>query len=282
MGKTIEKVSPSPALVEYSSYVPGFRLVRGRNVSFSNPRTVVHADYSIKLTTAGRGAPIRYRGSEHGPCRRGGITLFEPFEPVYARKSEWRTSFVSLLVDPAILDGAAVDLGLRRMPACPLEIPDCGGIVYELAELCRELESAPVTNDLEERAVSALELLLHPASARDWQFTAATAPIDRARQLILDRLAENVSMGELERETGVSRFHLVRSFRAHYRVPPHEFRIQARVALARKLLSSGRPQAEVAQAVGFFDQSHLHRHFRRIVGTSPGAFQQRSVRFAHR
>nr|WP_310206490.1 helix-turn-helix domain-containing protein [Paenarthrobacter nitroguajacolicus] len=41
---------------------------------------------------------------------------------------------------------------------------------------------------------------------------------------------------------------------------------------ARRLLLDGRPAAEAAVEAGFHDQSHLTRHFRRVLGTTPGAF----------
>ncbi|HBZ55962.1 MAG TPA: AraC family transcriptional regulator, partial [Syntrophobacteraceae bacterium] len=42
---------------------------------------------------------------------------------------------------------------------------------------------------------------------------------------------------------------------------------------ARGMLSQGRPIAEVAQATGFSDQSHLTRHFKRILGVTPGQYR---------
>jgi AraC-like DNA-binding protein len=41
---------------------------------------------------------------------------------------------------------------------------------------------------------------------------------------------------------------------------------------AQELLARGIPQAEVAASVGLYDQSQLHRHFKRILGVTPGAF----------
>ena len=45
-----------------------------------------------------------------------------------------------------------------------------------------------------------------------------------------------------------------------------------RVEAARRMLLAGRPPAEVAATVGFHDQAHLTRQFRRHVGTTPGRF----------
>lgn len=45
-----------------------------------------------------------------------------------------------------------------------------------------------------------------------------------------------------------------------------------RVDLARRLLLGGQPAGEVATAAGFYDQSHLTRHFKRVLGTTPGRY----------
>ncbi len=66
--------------------------------------------------------------------------------------------------------------------------------------------------------------------------------------------------------------HLVRSFRAAYGVPPHAYLIGRRIEAARSRLLEGVPPAQVAAEVGFVDQAHLTRHFRRHTGVTPGVF----------
>jgi AraC-like DNA-binding protein len=57
-------------------------------------------------------------------------------------------------------------------------------------------------------------------------------------------------------------------------MPPHAWLTDARVRRARRLLDAGTAPAEAAVAVGFTDQPHLNRHFARIVGVPPGAYQR--------
>jgi hypothetical protein len=66
--------------------------------------------------------------------------------------------------------------------------------------------------------------------------------------------------------------HLVRSFTRAFGIAPHRYVIGRRIDAARALLLEGEPIADVAVAVGFHDQAHLTRHFRRHVGTTPGRF----------
>ncbi len=57
-------------------------------------------------------------------------------------------------------------------------------------------------------------------------------------------------------------------------MPPHTWLTDARVRRARLLLDAGTSPAEAAALVGFTDQPHLNRHFTRIVGVPPGAYQR--------
>ncbi|MFJ8042823.1 AraC family transcriptional regulator [Kitasatospora sp. NPDC096147] len=66
--------------------------------------------------------------------------------------------------------------------------------------------------------------------------------------------------------------HLVRAFGAAFGIPPHQYLTARRIDRARRLLLAGQPPAAVATAVGFHDQPHLNRHFRRFLGTTPGRF----------
>ncbi len=69
-----------------------------------------------------------------------------------------------------------------------------------------------------------------------------------------------------------SKPHLIRSFTAAYGVSPHAYLVGKRVQAARDLLLQGMRPAEVASTVGFYDQSHLARHFKRHTSVPPAMF----------
>jgi AraC-like DNA-binding protein len=94
----------------------------------------------------------------------------------------------------------------------------------------------------------------------------------RACELLGGDLARNLTLAEVAAAAGVSRHRLTRLFRAAFGLPPHRFALAQRVRAARRLLERGLTPGEVAQQTGFFDQSHLHRHFTRTLGMTPGAY----------
>jgi AraC-like DNA-binding protein len=107
-----------------------------------------------------------------------------------------------------------------------------------------------------------------------------TAPAPSGRgdpglaRLVRARLDQDEpTLEALARELGTHPTHLVRVFRREYGLPPHRYVVGRRLDRARRLLLDGLPIAEVATACGFHDQSHLSRHFRALLGTTPGAFR---------
>jgi AraC-like DNA-binding protein len=92
--------------------------------------------------------------------------------------------------------------------------------------------------------------------------------------LLEDRLTDPPALAELAAMTGLSQFALLRAFRAETGLPPHAYLNQQRVRRARTLLDRGMTPADVAFETGFADQAHLTRHFKRVVGVPPGAYQR--------
>ncbi len=92
-------------------------------------------------------------------------------------------------------------------------------------------------------------------------------------RLLLDEpIGEQTSLDNAAVVLGRSKAHLVRSFTAAYGLAPHAYLIGKRVEVARKLLLEGVSPADVAAAVGFYDQSHLTRHFKRHTSVPPATF----------
>jgi AraC-like DNA-binding protein len=98
--------------------------------------------------------------------------------------------------------------------------------------------------------------------------------VKRAREYIEAHYAENISLEQLAQIAYLSPFHLVRVFHDEVGLPPHAYLTQVRVNRARNLLSQGWPITEVAFEVGFVDQSHLNKRFKRITGMTPGQYRK--------
>jgi AraC-like DNA-binding protein len=97
-------------------------------------------------------------------------------------------------------------------------------------------------------------------------------PMRRALDYMQANLAVDLSINELAVYAGLSRFHFVRCFRKVTGLPPHACLTQLRLDQARRLLAARKCPTDVALAVGFYDQSHLTKHFKRTYGITPGQY----------
>jgi AraC-like DNA-binding protein len=99
--------------------------------------------------------------------------------------------------------------------------------------------------------------------------------VRRAREYIEDNYADSISLDDLAEVVGLSKFHMDRSFKEKIGVPLHEYQTRVRIARSLELLRQGIRPAHASQAVGFVDQSHMHRVFREQLGFTPGYYASR-------
>ncbi|MBO0643314.1 AraC family transcriptional regulator [Stutzerimonas stutzeri] len=97
----------------------------------------------------------------------------------------------------------------------------------------------------------------------------------RARDYLHAHMEQDLGLDELAWASGVDRFRLSRAFKAAFGIAPHAYLVQLRLARARQLLASGQPPARVAMTLGFADQSHMGRWFRRAYGLTPAHYRRR-------
>ncbi|GHE62515.1 AraC family transcriptional regulator [Streptomyces longispororuber] len=97
----------------------------------------------------------------------------------------------------------------------------------------------------------------------------------RLRDLLDARLPHGLTLGEAAALVHAHPSHLVRAFSAAFGIAPHQYLMARRVDRARRLLLDGHPVTEVAAAAGFYDQAHLTRHFKRLLGVTPGRYAGR-------
>ncbi|MGN7735406.1 helix-turn-helix domain-containing protein [Ensifer sp. 22564] len=151
--------------------------------------------------------------------------------------------------------------------------------LYQVARLfeaaCRKEDSSETLRDdlLMLSLLTALSRLEKPAEDRPFGLSPTQ------RRLLVDymrsRLATNIRLSELCNLVQLSPFHFCRAFKTSLGVSPHVWHTRERVRVAQSMLSDRRMRlADVAHAVGFCDQAHFTKSFRRIVGMPPGAWQR--------
>lgn len=113
--------------------------------------------------------------------------------------------------------------------------------------------------------------------------TLASPPsLPRSLQQALDHihhhLAEPLPLQHLADLSGLSLWRFAAVFRQQLGVSPHRYISLQRISRAKALLRQGMSAASVAGACGFYDQSHLSRHFKNLCGMTPGQYLHSTLR----
>jgi transcriptional regulator of acetoin/glycerol metabolism len=96
----------------------------------------------------------------------------------------------------------------------------------------------------------------------------------RVREHMEMHLSESMDLVELAAIAGLSVYHFARAFKQSAGVTPHHYLVRRRVERAQEMLARSEiPLSKIALAAGFSDQSHLARHFRQMLGMTPGQFR---------
>jgi AraC family transcriptional regulator len=92
----------------------------------------------------------------------------------------------------------------------------------------------------------------------------------RAVEYIRDQLDTDLTVSGIAQAVYMSPYHFTRLFKESTGQSPHQYVVEARVRKAKELLTTGKfTISEAAYHVGFVDQSHLTRHFKRVFGLPP-------------
>ncbi|MDQ3693728.1 MAG: AraC family transcriptional regulator [Chloroflexota bacterium] len=258
-------------LLEWHRYAPG---PAGTDVMH------VHDTYQWCLSLDFPGE-YRYRGARF-PVPIGSLSVIHPGEVHASRDLADRprpTSFRILYTAPRLIQAAAGSIFER-----PSEMPFFADPVILDQKLAADFlafhlaTEAPVTQlEPDTRLLFLLAALLRHAGSGNGPPRRGHEPgaVNRVRDYLDSHYADNPSLADLARLVDRSPFHLARAFRAGIGLPPHAYLIGVRICRAKELLAGGWPVARVAMATGFFDQSHLAHHFKRLVGVPPGRYALR-------
>lgn len=235
-----------------------------------------HDDYTFGLITRGANR-FRYE-RDQVVAPQGSLCLATPGAVHTGEATEEGWSYWTVHVPVATLAGLALDLDDRRdaPPDFARGVIEDPGAARLFAAFFRSAgDDAASALEREVRAVEALGRLIRGHAVHRPAAPAAEAGVTVAahvRDLLAARAAETVTLADLEAETGVGRFRLIRAFRAAYGMPPHAWQVQVRLSRARALIRTGLSIADAAAEAGFADQAHLTRLFKRSYGFTPGRF----------
>ncbi|MEJ1968319.1 MAG: AraC family transcriptional regulator [Rhizomicrobium sp.] len=244
--------------------------------------------FSIKCVPRGR-AVYRAGGASHvlSGARAVILNAGQPYELEFP--ATFGTQTLCVFFSDDLLRLAMAAPGDNAPSAALPEFPD---VVFrpgtQIASELERLHASFAADDPtalagEERLLSLLQAVVAAArghagaAARTGAVKAATrrlllARLERAREMLDD--AGDVPLGVLARESALSKFHLLRLFRAVHGTTPAGYAAARRMERAKALLrGTALSAAAVAEAVGYRSDSAFLRAFRRHTGATPAMFR---------
>lgn len=237
-----------------------------------------HEDFALGLIEEGIQC-FSYRGSNH-TAPQGSMITVNPDEIHDGKSADKRPYRYRLLFIPS---NTMQEIGNTVAPPKSSQhflspVTHDRELAGRLAQLFTSLES-PLAEDIEIHTAffSFLgDLLLRHTTVRGRHFNHECAPgtIMKTRSYILDMAGENISLDDMAKVAGLSRYHFLRTFTASQGISPHAFLLNRRLQLAKTALKNGAQITEAALKAGFYDQSHLSRRFKAAFGITPRQFQE--------
>lgn len=274
--KTDSKRKMSEAVERISfSRPPDMPYMEIMSVENSDRRfSVFHTTYTICSNFTSGGADWIYRGrceSGHGRM----LMLMEPGEihrtlRLYTSSESFRV----LYLDSDWLIRTVQQAGVDTVPHFNTAKTTIGAAYDAAASFYRCVDEQRSMLERETRLLQFLDVLFSftaeknlPSDPGPDQFSA----LIRARDFMIENYEKGILLSELAEVAGLTKFHFIRSFVRRFGMTPHAFLNHIRVAKARERLSRGAPA--VGCELGFFDQSHFIKVFRRLVGVTPAVYR---------
>ena len=250
-------------------------MLRATYVTYAFSRHA-HEGFGIAILESGA-MEFDYRGSTH-TAPAGSIVVTQPDEMhtgQAAAESGW--TYRTLLPATDWLQQAVEELTEKpsAVPYFASPVIHDTRLNHLLIDLHRTLENSPSALERESRFLWGLAQLIQ-GYASDRPTVQSIGKEHRAVQKIQDYLqsqyTENISLNELAALVDLKPLRLLRTFRKHIGLPPHAYLNHVRIQQAKQLLLSGWSITDAAAETGFTDQSHLHRHFKKVIGVTPGQY----------
>ena len=234
-----------------------------------------HTHDEFGIGTIDHGAQVSASGRGAVEAIKGDLITVNPNEvhdgiPIRSERRTWRMLYLA----PKLVTDVVSEITGSRKDAAELAFPvlqrTSAKEAFEALYCVATSPSDIALHHWEERLLTLMVELVDGYTPR----VANTLPnaILQVRQRIDNDPSDPASLGQLAFEVGISRFELVRTFTRHIGLPPHAYRVQKRVHLARRLILAGQPLSAAAATAGFSDQSHMTRALTRAYGPTPAAF----------
>jgi AraC-like DNA-binding protein/mannose-6-phosphate isomerase-like protein (cupin superfamily) len=258
---------PAPTTMVRNAGLPFMEIKEGTWKGYS-VRTHSHEELTLGFVEKG-GSTITCNALEF-KIKEGQSILIPPGMIHLCRPDDLnRYRFTMLYMDPRWFETAfKIEPAKIRPRIRPMDPP----ALEEKERFLASFKTGDDPLDLESRAILFLGNFMSGGFGMKGltpPLTGGRAELEAVRQYMDQNFSDQIQLDDLARISGMTKFSLLRRFKARYQLSPHAYLINKRIHLARQLLLEGNTVASTAVTCGFFDQSHFVKTFRQYVGISP-------------
>ena len=225
--------------------------------------------------------PARWHDGRSLFSKQPGTLSFIPVGVTPQMQAETPYKLLICLVNPSLL--SAVERELDHYPSgdLPFSVNFHDPALRQLMKLFHADASAGGLWEQLYRDHLSHALALRVLSLNGMQATDTKAPSAlpyRALRRVIERmneLGDNLTIEELAKESGYSRTHFLRMFRAATGRTPHNYLVHLRLERAQEMIKKQTVSLiDVAMTCGYSSQSHMTQVFRTILGVTPREYQR--------
>lgn len=247
--------------------------MRSANQSSACYRTHSHDEFSFGVIDQGQ---ARYVNGHHqNAIHQGHTVTINPGDAHSCNPAAGSWSYRMLFVRADWVGRLQREMGAFQgdYQAFPAQYQAAIRYFRGFDRLFRQLETETDALQAESLLIDFLVYCLRPKEIDPVKATDDQTALTKVRERILDGLAENLSLDSLSEISGLSRYHLIRSFKQRYGMAPHAYQLDHRIKRAKTRLRQGGALSQVAIELGFADQAHFQRHFKQRLAMTPGHYQ---------
>lgn len=254
-----------------------FGLLHAYYVQHAYPRHS-HDYYVISLIERGRQS-FTHKGIKH-LTPPGGVIFINPGEVHTGEAADSQGFELRSLYPPlSLMETAVFELTGRRQgwPFFKDVRVDHRWTANSILSLHKALLLGVSTLESESRVLWTLAQLIKryaDISSTEQALGQERKAVQQARRYIEECFAEGITLNQIAQQVALSPYYLLRVFHAEVGMPPYAYLESVRIRHAQRLIEAGKSLVEVAMEVGFSSQSQLTRHFKKIIGVTPGQYAQ--------
>lgn len=258
-----------------SSELSGLELLRASRASFSYPKHS-HNAYSIGVVESG--VSVNNCCGKKQYSAQDAIILINPDEAhtgyTHSKYSSYRMLYVTENAMKTVLEDG------QELPKFKNNVVYNAMLAAKIIGLHQNIETGGEAIFLQERFSSTmLELIAKYSGGAELEEKKEHAAVQKVKEYLEEQYSSHISVDDLAELSGLNRAYLMRVFHKQVGISIYSYLLQQRIEAAKTIMLNSQSSVETALQLGFADQSHFIRSFKKLTGSTPYKFVKKSLLF---